>query len=128
MYPDLPKRSEAVHLVQSLGVHGMSSDESDHTEGNGEAVYKVLFKPWRNPMLVTWLRSLDGLHLHKAYRGSDATAGMWPHVRVSSDLQDARPAIQGLPRNCYSDNWLQSRSSIEIQELNVQTPDQDLFN
>ncbi|KAI6036744.1 hypothetical protein BKA83DRAFT_4120432 [Pisolithus microcarpus] len=41
-------KDRAVRVVQSLGLDGMSSDESDHEGHSGEATYYILDKDWRS--------------------------------------------------------------------------------
>ncbi|KAI6138743.1 hypothetical protein BKA82DRAFT_3989485 [Pisolithus tinctorius] len=53
----------ASHVVQELGVAGMSSDESDHEAGWGETTYMITKKMWRANQVTAWLRALDALHL-----------------------------------------------------------------
>ncbi|KAH9931480.1 uncharacterized protein B0H18DRAFT_872176 [Fomitopsis serialis] len=90
-------------LVDALGVHGMSSDESDHELGEGQATYFIKNVKWRSPALLVWLRELDSLHLWVRYRaGFSASEGNWPHFRVDGRRNSLRPPIRGLPKNCYA--------------------------
>ncbi len=89
-------------MLQALGPHGMSSDESDH-EPNGRLRYRILRKPWRNPKITAWLRLFDKLY---AIARLDAMSGSQPHVRVTSNsYTNRRPAVRGLPENAYNPKW-----------------------
>ena len=57
-------KTQATRVVQSLGLDGMSSDESDHEGHKGEVTYYILHKDWRSRQITAWLRMLDSLHLH----------------------------------------------------------------
>ncbi|EPT01738.1 hypothetical protein FOMPIDRAFT_1092206, partial [Fomitopsis schrenkii] len=93
----------AVKFIEALGVHSMSSDESDHEAGGGRATYLIREKAWRAPALVAWLRVLDSLHLYMRYNGGFlASQGGWPHYRQGSDKKSDKPAVRRLPLACYS--------------------------
>ncbi|EPS98044.1 hypothetical protein FOMPIDRAFT_117841 [Fomitopsis schrenkii] len=95
--------SHALGLVDALGVQGMSSDESDHESGQGQATYFIKKVPWRSAPLHTWLRELDSLHLWVRYQmAHTASAGSWPHFRVDGTRESKRNPVLGLPQNCYA--------------------------
>jgi len=111
-------KTQATHMVQSLGLDGMSSDESDHEDHKGEATYYILHKDWRSCQITAWLRMLDSLHLRLRYRGEwRATAGSWPHFRTTHLKESTRPAINELPVNFYSRDWYGARSTFMKGEL-----------
>ncbi|KAH9914566.1 uncharacterized protein B0H18DRAFT_125338 [Fomitopsis serialis] len=110
--------TRATELVDALGVHGMSTDESDHEAGRGEATYFIRSKTWRSAELQTWLRTLDSLHLWTRYRGGfKASQGGWPHFRVASQHPCTRPPIVGLPTNCYAPSLLQRYDTFKLKWL-----------
>ncbi|KAH9842042.1 uncharacterized protein C8Q71DRAFT_701214 [Rhodofomes roseus] len=118
--------NKAVQLMCALGVHGMSTDESDHPTGGGEATYYIRSKTWRSPELQTWLRTLDSLHLWARYRGSfKASQGGWPHFRVPCRKNSDRPPVIKLPRNCYAPWLLQSSNEFQLKLLD---PNSRLIN
>ncbi|KAL4079358.1 hypothetical protein J3A83DRAFT_4085513 [Scleroderma citrinum] len=51
-------------MMQSLGLDGMSSNESDHKGHKGEATYYILHKDWCSCQITAWLCMLNSLHLH----------------------------------------------------------------
>lgn len=98
-YPEL---NTHLQILRELGPHGMSSDESDH-QSNGMRRYRILAKPWRNPMLGPWLRVFDKLYRIARLGASGADV----HRRMPSDVtSDRRPAVRGLPHNAYNPDWL----------------------
>ncbi|OBZ70529.1 hypothetical protein A0H81_09423 [Grifola frondosa] len=106
-----------VGILMDLGISSMSSDESEHE--NGVTEYRVLIKPWRNPILTPWLRTFDA-----AYRksrlgpGNTSTRGAHPHLRIASQKVDAsRSAQGGLPINAYNPRWLETLSDFELDVL-----------
>ncbi|KAH7903686.1 hypothetical protein BJ138DRAFT_1020240 [Hygrophoropsis aurantiaca] len=115
--------SMPVELVTSLGVDGMSSDESGHEGRQGEPTFFITGKPWRARSVTTWVRTLDSLHIHARYRGEwKATAGAWPRIRVTSTVESQRAAVPGLPRNFYSGTWFKTLSEYEAADLQPETP------
>jgi len=98
----------------------MSSDESDHDAGKGEATYVIRRKSWRSKALTELLRTLDAFHLRERYnRASQASSGAWPHFRISGEEASMRAAVKGLSKNCYHATWLQDRSPFQLAELAV---------
>ncbi|KAL6300923.1 hypothetical protein BKA93DRAFT_739573, partial [Sparassis latifolia] len=107
-------------LLMALGVHGMSSDESDHENGRGAPRYYTTNKAWRSAEAQQVLRALDSLHLYGRYSGIfEKTGGNWPHFRMTSLKQSTRPVISKLPANCYAPWWLQQRSTFQREQLQV---------
>jgi len=104
--------------VQSLGLDGMSSDESDHEGHKGEATYYVLDKTWRSRRITAWLRMLDSLHLCLRYTGEwQATAGAWPHYRMTSLNESTRSPVKALPTDFYSRDWYQAQNDFAKRQL-----------
>jgi len=103
-------------LVDTLGVDGMSSDESEVDEG-GQRAYRVKRRIWRSKALEKYLRRID-----KDYNRTNAygngRAGKPPRVRKRPAYNDsAAEAIRGLPANFYDPNWLRKLGSWEKQDL-----------
>ena len=111
-------KTQATRVVQSLGLDGMSSDESDHEGHKGEATYYILHKDWHSCQITAWLCMLDSLHLCLRYHGEwQATAGSWPHFRTSHLKESTRPVINELPVDFYSRNWYGAQSTFMKGEL-----------
>lgn len=107
-------------MLTYLGVDGMSSDESDHDSGLPQ--YRILVKPWRNPVLAPWLRVFDALHRRSRFRPVDrATRGAQPHLRIVSSKQDgSRAAVTHLPKNAYNSIWLSNLPDYDLRRLHPQ--------
>ncbi|KAH9918419.1 uncharacterized protein B0H18DRAFT_882807 [Fomitopsis serialis] len=105
------------HLIRILGPNGMSSDEPDSTPGQ----FRVLRKPWRQSQLTRFLSVFDAAHERsRAPPGQPVTRGALPGRRVASDSIDGqRPAVKRLPINAYDPHWYGQLSSIEKEELRV---------
>jgi hypothetical protein len=108
-----------VPLLSALGTNGISSDESDHEAGQGEATYFVKNKNWRSFEVTTWLRVFDAWHLRGRYGGEyQASPGAWPHFRTpSTETSSERPAVAHLPKNFYNPFWLSQRKAFQVREL-----------
>lgn len=102
---------DLVTTVQRLGLPGMSSDESDHQFGKGQATYIVYRKGWRSSAVTERLRVLDALHLRQRYHNeSRASPGAWPRFRTPNALRiSERPAVDGLPRAYYDEHFLEGK-------------------
>ena len=99
-------KDRAVTIVESLGLDGMSSDESSHECHKGEATYHIQEKCWRSQQVNDWLKMLNALHLCLQYNGKwQVTAGAWPHFRLPSLEYSERPPVKGLPIDFYSTDW-----------------------
>lgn len=108
-------------MVQELGVSGMSSDESDHEAGSGEATYFITKKLWCANQVTAWLRALDALHLRARYqRQWRATAGAWPHLCLISEKQSKRAPVEGLACNFYTREFMDSLCPHSLSELDIQ--------
>ena len=112
-------------LIDSLGTGGISGDETDtgkKAQSSGQPRYKIVKLEWRSKKLTRILRTLDLLHLAKR-RYSDsgrATSGAWPRVRVESHLKEDSPVVKGLPKSCYSKDWLALQDERTIVALEIQ--------
>ncbi|KAI0323556.1 hypothetical protein GY45DRAFT_1264373 [Cubamyces sp. BRFM 1775] len=106
-----------IPMLEALGVHGMSSDESDHR--NGAVQYGVFKKEWRNPAITKWLRVFDSLYRRlRLNEASHSTPGSHPHLRFYSDKQSSRhPPVKNLPRNAYDPEWLAGLNQYDIKLL-----------
>lgn len=99
-------------LIDTLGTGGISGDETDTGKNarrhSDQPRYKIVNLEWRSKKLTRVLRTLDLLHLAKRRFSNNgrATSGAWPRIRIESHLKDESPAVRGLPRNCYSKEWL----------------------
>lgn len=122
-YIDLQRH---VSILEDLGKDGMSSDEPDGPSNPKQ--YCVLVKPWRNPVLASWLRTFDAVH--RRFREDELIPGIQkgaqPHLRVLTDKVDGRRgAVAGLPRNAYNPDWLANLTSVDLEDLNMEPDNYD---
>ncbi|KAF7978407.1 hypothetical protein HWV62_815 [Athelia sp. TMB] len=104
----------------NTGPTGMSSDESDHGAGRGEAIYIVNIKPWRSNEVTEVLRVLDALHLRERYGAArNASRGAWPHFRDPGLKASTSGPRIGLPANAYNSVWLSQLPAWKKKELQV---------
>ncbi|KAL1944055.1 hypothetical protein VTO73DRAFT_3873 [Trametes versicolor] len=108
-----------IPMLEALGVHGMSTDESDHR--NGVAQYAVSKKKWRSPSVTGWLRVFDSLYRRiRSNQIQDNTPGSHPHLRFYSDVKESsRAPVRCLPRNAYNLEWLGELDDYDKKQLGV---------
>lgn len=106
-------------MLQLLGADAMSSDESS-TE-NGDAVYLVLKRSWRSPILDAWLRVFDCLYRRmRRHPLGGTTQGAQVHARkLCQKVDDRRDPKSGLPVNAYSAKWLATLTQYDRARLEI---------
>jgi hypothetical protein len=96
----------------------MSGDESDHLDGHRRYVVKKL--NWRSDAATQVLRVLDALALVTHWTSDGRPRpGKFPHVRIDSKKVENRDPVCNLPRNFYSEDWLNTLDKYERKELNM---------
>ncbi|KIK20351.1 hypothetical protein PISMIDRAFT_24207 [Pisolithus microcarpus 441] len=104
-------------LVETLGEHGMSSDESD--AGNDiEAVLRVKNMDWRRSIA----RELDVVDLQRLVDVDVfSPQGSRPlkRIRAPGNLESCRTAVKGLPISLYDGAWIASLTQRQLEELNA---------
>lgn len=99
-----------------------SADEEDSDE---EALYITTLE-WRAEEVRQFMDTLDDLYL--AYRfknGIHPTSGNFPiprHVPSKVRIDTRTKVPKGLPRNFYSEKWLEKLEPYERQELEMKEP------
>ena len=85
--------------------------------------YVAMIKPWRSTEATELLRAMDLARLHE-HVNSDGTfkPGSFPRVRVTGTKVSQAPAPTQLPRNCYSEAYLQSLTEAELDMLDMRPP------
>lgn len=115
-------------LYETLGVGGMSSDESD-TEwrqegrrGPGDQRYIVIRKPWLSDELRVLNRRVDQVILE--YKRATFLKGSLPHVRRPGvGVSISERLVAGLPRNVYNARWLAAQRPDIVAQLQIdETP------
>lgn len=119
-----------VHIIQRLGVDGMSSDESDFeglVPGHNDLPrhYRVLPSAWRAGIISRWLRVFDSVHMTCRRNRADMR-GALPRPRVYMD--DCRQSkntkwVPGLPKNAYEPTWLES-----LPDINLVRPNKEIYD
>ncbi|KAI0351856.1 hypothetical protein OH77DRAFT_1410198 [Trametes cingulata] len=108
-----------IPMLKALGVHGMSSDESDHR--NGSVQYGVFKKEWRHPAVTPWVRVFDSLYRRLRFNAVQLnTPGSHPHKRSYSDIVSTRHSpVKCLPTNAYDPQWLRKLNVYDRKQLRV---------
>lgn len=106
-----------VYILQRLGREGMSSDESDFS--NGVKQFRILKKLWREPKLTAWLRVFDSIAREKRINPvTETTRGAEPRQRFESGKYDnSSPPVGQLPWNAYSQTWYQNLTAYAQKRL-----------
>lgn len=110
-----PAWQDHLDIVETLGVEGQSSDETDDEDPN---VYNVRILPWRNKELVRKVSMNDqAKNTTNAY--GNQRSGNRPRVRKRR--RDARPSQRkpprGKPLNYYNQEWYKKLTSGQRQAL-----------
>jgi hypothetical protein len=104
--------------VETLGKDGMSSDESEHEDGEVQ-VFRLKKMPWRadvdHEMHIIDQQRLAGASNFTPHRSK-------PAKRFRNAIQESsRPAIEGLPRALYNSSWLNAQSpSFTVSDKKLQ--------
>ncbi|KAG1779844.1 hypothetical protein EV702DRAFT_1043718 [Suillus placidus] len=105
-------------LVETLGKDGMSSDESEHEDGEVQ-VFHLKKMPWRADVDHE-MHIIDQQRLAGA--ANFTPRGSKPAKRFRNAIQESsRPAIEGLPRALYNSSWLNAQSpSFTVSDKKLQ--------
>jgi len=115
-----PSLSPHRHLLEELGVAGMSSDEegdeddqtTDQGRDNIPAIkqYFIRVPQWRSEVVTAWLRVFDVLYLRARADGVFGDQrGAFPHARCITREKSTNPRfVSRLPENAYDERWLRT--------------------
>lgn len=93
-------------IVETLGKDGMSSDESEHEDGDVQ-VFRLKTMPWRADF-SNELQIIDEQRLVGA--ATFTPRGSKPAKRFrNANRESSRQAIEGLPRAFYEPSWLKDQ-------------------
>ncbi len=109
------------HLLDIIGVQGMSSDESDY--GGSQVVYNRILPGWRSQELQDFLWRLDdirdevakrpvGKRRHGLQRGRQ-------RLRTNLKINEESVAPPNLPCNCYRPRWLKGLRPYQLKQLEI---------
>ncbi|KAJ8074688.1 hypothetical protein PM082_022266 [Marasmius tenuissimus] len=123
-HPDLDQRRQwasVMCIIQKLGVPGMSSDESEDTDGNmPERRYTIKARAWRSKDIQDLMARTDQeLKQTKRSLYGNAPPGNPPRIRhrVKTPAQSQRAAVGQLPVNFYNRDWLRRLSDVARGQL-----------
>ena len=109
------------NIVDTLGIDGQSSDESD---GDEEGVYNVKLIHWRNKKLVKRLNKVDGVR-RTTNKYGNRRPGTKRRIRKRRSVRDSRettrPPPTGKPINFYSEEWYMSLTTQQKRDLNAES-------
>ncbi|KAK0487934.1 hypothetical protein IW261DRAFT_1415544 [Armillaria novae-zelandiae] len=116
--PDLQYWNLLKKILEQLGHHGMSPEESGTQMSNGMTmqVFIVRLCKWRAPQVTEHLKLIDNMGKLPALQGRKASR---PTERVWSDTDYDGRAPPGLPRAMYNDAWLKDLSRASVEELQI---------
>jgi len=118
-----PLLGKHVHILQRLGVEGMSSDESDVEELRRDPAvrrrqpsYFVLTPSWRHPSLTAWLSAFDSMHVIARRTTGNRLRGAYPRCRIYARDRPSKSKryVSHLPTTAYDPGWLKTRHNIEF--------------
>lgn len=108
-------------IVDTLGIDGQSSDESD---GDGDGVYNVKLLHWRNKELVKRLNKTDKVR-KTTNKYSNRRPGTKQRVRKRRSVRDlretTRPPPTGKPINFYNEEWYMSLTTQQKRDLDAES-------
>ncbi|KAJ3511305.1 hypothetical protein NLJ89_g4176 [Agrocybe chaxingu] len=120
-----------LRLFRQMGVHGVSSDESE-VDAEGHVRYIRVEPSWRPRPIVHLQRRLDRVAqqtVRVAKEGTRRRAGAKPRIRLDRGrFNETARAPPGMPRNCYAETWKQSLRSNEKVDLDMADYDYDFEN
>lgn len=124
-----PSLRHLVPIVEDLGPHGVSGDESDHhsSKRRGERCYTIIQDEWRAPEVTKWVRTLDHVYMSFKFNAAGKSApGNWVRTRnVSRRISSKTDPVAGLPRNFYDKKWLKSLNPFQRERLDIKDFDFD---
>lgn len=118
-----PLLQKHVHVLQRLGVDGMSSDESDVEElwhdpavRRRQPSYFVSTPAWRHPSLTAWLLAFDSMHVISRRMAGNRLRGAYPRCRIYARDRSSKSKryVSHLPKTAYNPDWLKTRNNIEF--------------
>ncbi|KAJ7878717.1 hypothetical protein B0H13DRAFT_1892522 [Mycena leptocephala] len=124
---DLGTWERLLAIVQKLGTIGMSSEEEDEVELEGEPtkIYRVKICIWRNPDIVDYMRFIDVQRDLEAKQVGNPGPNK-TRRKYSQDIGMSR-APTGLPRCIYNNDWLEELLPLEYEGLQVSKEAFEMF-
>ena len=106
-------------ILDTLGMNGMSSDESAVDCDVKQITYTVVKPDWQHPDLHNWLKVFDQLHYWNHINSwSLDKRGAFPHIHIGSQRVHKNVHVpKGLPINAYDPRWLEGREPLYVNEV-----------
>ncbi|KAJ7223832.1 hypothetical protein C8J57DRAFT_1391461 [Mycena rebaudengoi] len=115
---EIDELNEHVDMLERFGVDGMSSDESEVDDSDGELTYSITAPAWRATAATPWLRTLDAAHNLTRIGGASSVPhslrGAWAHTRQESGRKKNGKFVRALPINAYNPAWLAQNPSKKL--------------
>ena len=119
-----PELQTHVHVLERLGIDGMSSDESDleelseHRHARIENPRFYVLRPrWRSPVLSAWLHVFDSMHMISRRSLLGPSRGAYPHLRIdnaeSPRYSTSQAFVRDLPINAYDAQWIANKTGCD---------------
>jgi hypothetical protein len=105
-------------VVNSLGIEGMSSDESE-VDQDGQKAYRVKKRAWRPKKIEMLLRRVDKDRNTRNAYGNDRQGNIHRTRKRPAFKDSTRKAIPGLPLNFYDPNWYRKLAQWDKEDLGV---------
>jgi hypothetical protein len=107
-----------ISFVEQLDLDGMSSEESDGEIG-GDREFLIKRLPWRSAQVTAWLHKVDKLPT-KNSNNEVLTRRATYRKRIEADIESVnRRPVPCLPKNMYSQTWLQAQGERACKKLGV---------
>ncbi len=108
------------HIVTTLGLNGMSSDESEK-DGDRTVDYFICKQDWCHPYLTCLLEFVDeDRNVTNAYGNKQAGNPLRNQIRIGGKLS-TRAALAGLPKNWYEEDWLANLTPRQLYDLQAKS-------
>lgn len=97
--------------------------EDDIVPTIAQVQYVAKKKHWRSEEATAMLRAMDIIHL-KSHFNPDGSLrpGCLPRLRITGTVVSSEAAPTGLPRNCYSQAFLNSLDTVDLELLDIKDP------
>ena len=109
-------------VIQTYGVDGMSSEESDNDGDDIIPTLRVKVMPWRRS-IDNELEIIDKQRKKVEAFHNQGSRPMKRERRHAGDVQSTRPPVPDLPRSFYRREWLASLGEDELVALGISEED-----
>ena len=107
-------------MVDSLGMRGMSSDESDFDEEK-RSIYVVKKRAWRSELVTSRLQFIDRSHnTTNAFGGTRPGNPPRRRMRIHGAAASTRHPVVKCPKNYYTPEFVANLDNRAYDELDMQ--------